>query len=126
MIPNNYGVKKRKSRIIPFGYKLYPEDNAYLLPIPDELEAIKRAKKYIEEDHVPWRAVREWVVKATGRYVSITGLRQILGHEKKHVIRRHTATARKKTQLSRTKKNGDDSGTQTLTGVAESQTNSGT
>ena len=75
-------IKLRKSRVVPFGWKLSSIDHKYLVEVPDEQEALRRAKKYIEVDHLPWRSVREWLVRATGRKISVTGLRKILGCEK--------------------------------------------
>jgi len=49
---------KRKARTIPFGYKL-AEDTNYLEPIPEELEALKQAMKYLES--CSYREVANWL-----------------------------------------------------------------
>lgn len=77
IVPNNYGVKRRVARIVPFGYKAHPDNKEYLVPVPLELEALKKARDFIKENYT-WRSVREWVQKATGRKISLMGLYKII------------------------------------------------
>lgn len=65
-------LRERKSRVIPFGYKL-AEDPDYLEVIPNELEALEKAKWYYENGYTV-RTTAEWLVKKTGRYLSQPGL----------------------------------------------------
>jgi hypothetical protein len=71
----------RKARTIPFGYKVHHENKDYLVPVPVELEALKKAKQFIDEKYT-WRSVREWIIKATGRNISLAGLSKILKKRK--------------------------------------------
>lgn len=71
-----YKIKKRKARVIPFGYNAH-DDKRFLVPVPEQLDALREAKKYIEQKY-PWRSVRDWLVRTTGREISLMGLRLIL------------------------------------------------
>ena len=64
---------KRKSRIIPFGYKIDETEN-YLIRIESELEALEKAKEYLKT--CSYREVAEWLHRKTGRYISHVGLRK--------------------------------------------------
>ena len=64
---------KRKSRIIPFGYKLDDTEN-YLIRIESELQALEKAKEYLKT--CSYREVAEWLHRKTGRYISHVGLRK--------------------------------------------------
>ena len=69
----------RKSSTIPFGYKL-DEDTKTLLPIPEELEAYRKAKDYLES--CSYREVATWLSATTGRKISPQGLRKkVLGEK---------------------------------------------
>ena len=65
---------KRKARTIPFGYKL-AEDTKYLEPIPEELEALEQAIKYLES--CSYREVANWLKAKTKRPISHVGLKKI-------------------------------------------------
>jgi len=65
---------KRKARTIPFGYKL-AEDTDYIEPIPEELEALKQAMKYLES--CSYREVANWLKAKTKRPISHVGLKKI-------------------------------------------------
>ena len=56
----------------PFGYKFSEESKLLLIPIPHELEALERAKKYLKQ--YASRNVAAWLTKVTGRYISHVGL----------------------------------------------------
>ena len=70
----------RISRTVPFGYKLHPEDSGVLVPIPDELDKLQQAKKYLKQ--YSYREVANWLSKNTGRYISHVGLRKRLDNER--------------------------------------------
>ena len=78
----------RRGRVIPFGYSQDPDDAFVLQPIPDELEALELAKKYLKE--YSYREVTEWLTKTTGRYISHVGLKKRVDIERK---RENTAAA---------------------------------
>ncbi len=63
--------KTRKGNTVPFGYKL-KEDNHSLEPIPEQLDALEKAKEYLENSS--YREVAQWVKAKTGRYISHVGL----------------------------------------------------
>ena len=64
----------RLSRVIPFGYEISPEDPSVLLPIPFELEVLKKAKRYLQ--YYSYRDVANWVTSVTGRSISHMGLKK--------------------------------------------------
>jgi hypothetical protein len=70
----------RVSRVIPFGYKLDPEDSKRLLPVVFELEALEKAREYVKR--FPYRAVAEWLTNITGRQLSYVGLKKRLDVER--------------------------------------------
>ena len=67
-----FPIKKRKARVIPFGYKKSESDDRILEPIQEALEALEQAKVYL--DNSSYREVANWVTKKTGRYISHVGL----------------------------------------------------
>jgi hypothetical protein len=71
--------RKRKARTIPYGYKLNEDDSDYIIGVPEELEAIEKAKEYIES--CTYKEVSEWLHRKTGRPISTMGLRKVLNRE---------------------------------------------
>tara|TARA_R100001244_G_scaffold9837_2_gene11929 strand:+ start:482 stop:736 length:255 start_codon:yes stop_codon:yes gene_type:complete len=69
-------IRKRKARTIPYGYKLNEDDSDYIVSVPEELNAIEKAKEYIE--NCSYKEVSEWLHKTTGRPISTMGLRKVL------------------------------------------------
>jgi hypothetical protein len=78
----------RVSRVVPFGYKVDPENDKRLLPIVFELEALEKAREYVKR--FPYRAVAEWLTNITGRKLSYVGLKKRLDVE--HTRRKRAAT----------------------------------
>ena len=70
----------RIARTVPFGYELHSEDSEVLVPIPDELDKLQQAKKYIKQ--YSYREVANWLSKNTGRYISHVGLKKRLDNER--------------------------------------------
>jgi hypothetical protein len=68
---NNW--RKRKARVIPFGYKL-ASDPAYLEEIPEEREILEKAKKLWRTKEYSIRDITAWVVEKSGRKISKSGL----------------------------------------------------
>jgi hypothetical protein len=64
----------------PFGYKFSEETKMLLIPIPHELDALEKAKKYLKQ--YPSRNVAAWLTKVTGRYISHVGLLQRVKNER--------------------------------------------
>jgi len=71
----------RIARTIPFGYKVEEEDPDVLQPIPDELDLLEKAKKYLKQ--YSYREVANWLSTNSGRYISHVGLRKRVGVEQK-------------------------------------------
>ncbi len=70
--------KKRRSRTIPFGYKL---SGNYLLPISSEITSFKNAKKLILLGRLSLRQASKKIENETGRTISHIGLKLILSKE---------------------------------------------
>lgn len=70
----NWDPVVRVSKQIPFGYKLDPEDNWILLPIPEELDLLEQAKVHLKQ--YSYRAVADWLSEKSGRSITHAGLRQ--------------------------------------------------
>lgn len=64
----------RTSRQIPFGYKVDPEDDWILQPIPEELDLLDQAKVHLKQ--YSYRAVADWLTEKSGRSITHAGLRQ--------------------------------------------------
>ena len=69
----------RIARTIPFGYKENLEDTDILLPIPKELRALEKAKKYLQQ--YSYREVANWLTKQTERSISHVGLKKRIESE---------------------------------------------
>ena len=65
------------SRAEPFGY--YKDKDGNKLVIPNQLEALKQAKYYVDNG-CTLRATRDWLVNKTGREISIPGLVKAIKH----------------------------------------------
>lgn len=80
-VPDDARLKLRKSRTIPFGYRVHPEDPTYLVAIPVELEALRRCRIYYKEGHT-MADIRRWLIKATGREITYMGLKKAILNRK--------------------------------------------
>jgi len=72
----------RVARTVPFGYKANKEDPDILDPIPDELNKLQQAKKYLNQ--YSYREVANWLSTNTGRSISHVGLMKRLTNEQRH------------------------------------------
>lgn len=77
----DWHVIVRVSRQVPFGYRIHPDNDKLLEPIPDELEALELAKRHIRQ--YTYREVAAWLTKQTGRYISFRGLKKRLDVERR-------------------------------------------
>ena len=104
----------RVSRHIPFGYVVDSEDDDYLIPVPEELEALEMAKKHLKQ--YSYRKVANWLTQQTGRSISFRGLKKRIDIENKRRkvtgIKRELARRLKKT-LHQIKKLEESTGTYT-------------
>ena len=62
----------RVARTVPWGYRLDPEDDQVLLPIPEELKLLEVAKVYLQQ--YSYREVAAWLSEESGRPISHVGL----------------------------------------------------
>ena len=62
----------RVGRMVPWGYKQDPDDPDILLPIPEELELMEQAKKFLKQ--YSYRDVANWLSEQSGRSISHVGL----------------------------------------------------
>jgi hypothetical protein len=81
----------RLARTVPFGYKVDEEDEGWLQPVPLELEALEKAKKYLKQ--YSSRQVSAWLTTVTGREISHVGLLKRVKNEQSH--KRKSSTYRK-------------------------------
>lgn len=81
----------RLARTIPFGYKVDEEDEGWLQPVPLELEALEKAKKYLKQ--YSSRQVAAWLTTVTGREISHVGLLKRVKNEQSQ--KRKSSTYRK-------------------------------
>ena len=104
----------RVSRHIPFGYVVDSEDDDYLIPVPEELEALEMAKKHLKQ--YSYRKVANWLTQQTGRSISFRGLKKRIDIENKRRkvtgIKRQLAKRLEKT-LHQIKKLEEGTGTYT-------------
>ena len=70
------------ARTVPFGYKANEDDPDILDPIPDELNKLQQAKKYLNQ--YSYREVANWLSTNTGRSISHVGLMKRLMNEQRH------------------------------------------
>lgn len=80
----------RVGRHVPFGYKQDENDPDLLIPIPEELELLEKAKLFLQEYSL--RNVSQWLSKQSGRYISHVGLDKRVRMEEKR--RRSASTYR--------------------------------
>jgi len=81
----------RVGRHVPFGYKQDEEDPDLLIPIPEELELLEKAKLFLQEYSL--RQVARWLSQQSGRYISHVGLDKRVRIEEKR--RRASSSYRK-------------------------------
>lgn len=65
--------RKRLSSSIPFGWKLDETDPKFIVPIPEELELLKQAHKYLDEGCTQEEATL-WLIHKSGRHITRRGL----------------------------------------------------
>jgi len=80
IIPDEY--IKRTSSTIPFGYELVTENDTFLKPIPEQLEALGVAEQMIVNEEVSLQAACDWLEYKTERRISTPGL-------KKHIDKKY-------------------------------------
>ena len=76
------GYIKRKTSTIPFGYELDTEEEGYLKPIPEQLEALEVAEDLVTGESISLRDACEWIEYKTERRISPAGL-------KKHIDKKY-------------------------------------
>lgn len=81
----------RIGRYVPFGYKQSELDPDLLLPIPEELILLEKAKLYMKEYSL--RQVSAWLSKESGRYISHVGLQKRVAIERSRKRKAQNLTA---------------------------------
>ena len=71
----------RVGRHVPFGYKQDKEDDMLLIPIPEDLELLEKAKRILQDYSV--RQVAKWLSDQSGRDISHVGLYKRVRMEEK-------------------------------------------
>jgi len=91
-VPSKYRLGETKyrrrhkiSKQCPWGYELDPEDSDYWKPIPEQIDALKLAFKYLKVSTYP--DVVRWLVDVTGRPMTEQTLRYIVEQERKKQLR---------------------------------------
>ena len=84
-------VARVSNRQVPFGYRVHPDNDRLLEPIPEESEALEVAKRHLKQ--YSYREVAIWLSKTTGRYISHMGLHKRIKIEQK---RKKSATIKRK------------------------------
>ena len=84
-------VVVRTTGVVPFGYRIHPENDKLLEPIPHELEALELAKRHLKQ--YSYRAVANWLTSQTGRHISHMGLKKRVEIERR---RKKTASIKRK------------------------------
>ena len=116
----------RVGRLIPFGYKQDSEDKDILRPIPEELELLEEAKKYLKQ--YSYRDVSAWLSEQSGRYISHVGLMKRVKIERKrkreaaaqrHLAEKYKAALEKAKKLEEERLGGKDLKCCTNTTVGE-------
>ena len=74
-------VIARVTRTVPFGYRVHPDNDNLLEPIPEELEALELAKRHLIQ--YSYREVAIWLRKQTGRHISHMGLKKRVDIERR-------------------------------------------
>ena len=72
---------KRKTSTIPFGYE-ESEDEGYLKPIPEQVEALKVAEDLVVGESISLQDACDWIEYETKRRISPPGL-------KKHIDKKY-------------------------------------
>jgi len=88
-LPQPLDIKEEKewiaipkiARTVPFGYRLDPENEFILRPIPRELDALDEAKRFLKQ--YSYREVANWLSTFTGRSISHIGLMKRVNREQK-------------------------------------------
>ena len=69
------------TKIVPFGYEVDPQDEEWLVPIPEQLELLELAKKHVKQYSL--RQVAAWLTTQSGRSITHDGLKKRLDVERK-------------------------------------------
>tara|TARA_Y100001963_G_scaffold18813_1_gene23772 strand:- start:622 stop:921 length:300 start_codon:yes stop_codon:yes gene_type:complete len=84
---------KRKTSTIPFGYE-ESEDEGYLKPIPEQIEALKVAEDLVVGESISLQDACDWIEHETKRRISPPGL-------KKHIDKKYGKRQQRLERLGR-------------------------
>ena len=71
-------LKRRTSSTVPFGYRLYEQDNNYIEPVEEELEALQAVEEMVINEEISLRDGCYSLENLTGRSISPAGLKKII------------------------------------------------
>ena len=71
-------LRKKVARVIPFGYKQSDKED-YIESIPEEIDGIEQARKYIQSSS--YREVADRLYRKTGKKITGMGLRKVLNRK---------------------------------------------
>ncbi len=69
---------RRTSSTVPFGYRLYEQDNNYIEPVEEELEALQAVEEMVINEEISLRDGCYSLENLTGRSISPAGLKKII------------------------------------------------
>ena len=84
---------KRRTSTIPFGYE-ESEDEGYLKPIPEQIEALKVAEDLVVGESISLQDACDWIEYETKRRISPPGL-------KKHIDKKYGKRQQRLERLGR-------------------------
>lgn len=80
-----HGMWKPRRRLcgqdLPFGYYLDPNDPKWLLPDPEILAVIAKARKFYKERKSSIRGIQKWLEEGTGRRLSLRGTWKVMNRD---------------------------------------------
>jgi len=71
-------LKRRASSTIPFGYELAKDNEEYLQPIEEQLDALQAVEEMVINEEISLRDGCYWLENHTGRKISPPGLKKII------------------------------------------------
>lgn len=100
-----YRLRKRpRTRVIPFGYKVWPGNPHYLEPIPDQIEALFQAFIFLDQG-CSWRETTRWLMKKTRRSITHMGLKTIYIRQKESIVNYENYLLERAKKIAETKSN---------------------
>lgn len=71
-------MRHRRTKTIPFGYNINPDDPTLLIPDEKVLGIIDQARGYYNNESTSFRNLIAWIQVHTGRKLSLNGLKKVM------------------------------------------------